>query len=141
MTRVVRYNTAGGVIVQDGKMLLLDRPTRQEVRLPKGHIEEGETPEEAALRETSEETGYVDLQIVADLGRQTVEFDYQGEHFIREEYYFLMQLRSERQVSRTSEDEKQFYPRWTPLAKTVDLLTFESEKNVALRALQLFPSP
>jgi 8-oxo-dGTP pyrophosphatase MutT (NUDIX family) len=141
MAKVVRYSTAGGVVVQDSKMLLLDRPGRQEIRLPKGHIEDGETPEEAALRETSEETGYGDLQIVADLGSQTVEFDYHGEHVIREEYYFLMHLRSTRQISRTLEDERQFHPRWTPLAETVDALTFEAEKSVARRALQLLPSP
>ena len=37
-----RYLAAGGVVIHDGRMLVLDRPSRGEVRLPKGHIEGGE---------------------------------------------------------------------------------------------------
>jgi ADP-ribose pyrophosphatase YjhB (NUDIX family) len=35
--------------------------------LPKGHIEGGETPAEAALREVAEETGLHDLEVVTQL--------------------------------------------------------------------------
>jgi ADP-ribose pyrophosphatase YjhB (NUDIX family) len=40
--------------------MLLIRPSRDEVRLPKGHVEAGETLRAAALREVAEETGYDD---------------------------------------------------------------------------------
>ena len=53
---IKRYETGGGVVVHEGKVLLLDRPKRGEVRLPKGHIDPGETPEMTALRETTEES-------------------------------------------------------------------------------------
>ena len=38
-----RYNAAGGVVIHEGRMLLLDRSTRNEMRLPKGHVEAGES--------------------------------------------------------------------------------------------------
>jgi len=66
--RHVTYVAAGGVVIHEGQVLLLDRPGRGEVRLPKGHVEPGEEPAEAALREVREEAGYADLAILADLG-------------------------------------------------------------------------
>jgi ADP-ribose pyrophosphatase YjhB (NUDIX family) len=48
-----------------------DRSGRLLWSLPKGHIEEGETPEQAAVREVQEETG-ISGEIVAELG--TIDF-------------------------------------------------------------------
>lgn len=136
MRATKRYSAAGGVVIHQGKMLLLDRPNRQEVRLPKGHIEAGETPEATALRETSEESGYADLQIIAALGCQLVEFDYQDKHILREEHYFLMGIASNRQRRRSAADEAQFQPIWVELAEAADRLTYESEQRVARQAIR-----
>jgi 8-oxo-dGTP diphosphatase len=51
---------ASAVIVQDGRLLLARRREREGSFLwtmPGGAIEDGETPEQAAVRETAEETG------------------------------------------------------------------------------------
>ena len=130
-----RYSSAGGVVIHDGTVLLLDRPGRDEVRLPKGHIEAGEDPAMAALRETAEEAGYDDLEIVADLGSQIVEFDYKH-HYVRSEHYFLMRLRSDRQCERDAKDSAQFNVRWAPLDAAEDALTFDGEKDALRRAVQ-----
>ncbi|CAN5488827.1 hypothetical protein BH10CHL1_BH10CHL1_01490 [soil metagenome] len=135
MAEIYRYTAAGGVVIHAGNMLLLDRPKRKEVRLPKGHIDPGETPEVTALRETTEESGYDDLEIAADLGSQIVEFEDEGRHVIRTEFYFLMRLLSDRQAARPSHDTEQFRVHWTPVAQTVDLLTYTPEKSVAAKAI------
>ena len=150
--RRVRYTAAGGVVVQkdvvphllaaETHLLLLDRPSRAEVRLPKGHIDPGESAEEAALRETCEETGYRDLRILADLGRRTVEFDYKGARYVREDHYFLMQLLSTRQSARPPADAKQFQVIWAPLEEGSARLTFEIEQRFvqdAVAALRKLP--
>ncbi len=150
--KIIQYRSAGGVVAQKNiishlpaaelYLLLLDRPTRSEVRLPKGHIEPGESAEEAALRETCEEAGYCDLRILADLGRRTVEFDYQGARYIRDEHYFLMQLLSARQTPRPPQDEQQFQVLWTPLMGASNHLTFEAERlfvEDAVAAIQCLP--
>jgi len=55
---------AGGVVfrraspVDDPEFLLIRRPRYQDWTLPKGKIDQGEAPAEAALREVREETGY-----------------------------------------------------------------------------------
>lgn len=56
---------AGGVVVKDGKIVSIVRHGIPD--LPKGHIEKGEMPEQAALREVEEETGIDNLQIVKEL--------------------------------------------------------------------------
>lgn len=56
---------AGGIIVKDGKFVSIVRKGIPD--LPKGHIEKGETPEVAALREVEEETGIGNLKIVKAL--------------------------------------------------------------------------
>lgn len=46
---------AGGVVIRDDKLLLIYRNEKWD--LPKGKIDTGETPEEAAMREVAEECG------------------------------------------------------------------------------------
>ncbi len=133
-----QYAAAGGVVIEDGMMLLLDRPQRVEVRLPKGHVEPGETPEETALREVCEETGLADLEIAADLGERLVEFDYQGDHYRRTERYFLMRKTGERTVARSKKDAADFQPVWTPIAQAAARLTYAAERDVAVRAILLY---
>lgn len=133
-----QYEAAGGVVIDQGRMLLLDRPARREVRLPKGHVDPGESPLQTALRETAEESGYADLEVVSDLGSQVVKFKFQGDDFIRTEHYYLMRLTSHRTVRRNRKDEAQFLPVWAPLEDAVHRLTFEAERQFAQRAIDAY---
>lgn len=60
---IVREYSAGGLIFDENdRVAIIARYSRAgnlEWCLPKGHIEKGETPEQAAVREISEETGIV----------------------------------------------------------------------------------
>lgn len=57
---------AGGLVENErGDILIITRKGWRD--LPKGHIEEGEAAEEAALREVQEETGLQEAEIVAPL--------------------------------------------------------------------------
>jgi 8-oxo-dGTP diphosphatase len=48
---------AGGVVVRDGRIVVVHRPRYDDWSLPKGKLDAGETWEDAALREVEEETG------------------------------------------------------------------------------------
>ena len=129
----VRYAAAGGVVVSGDRVLALRRPSRGEVRLPKGHVELGEDVQVAALRETREESGYADLVLKADLGTQVVEFDYEGRHVVRTERYFLMALAESPKGSPT-DGEEQFETVWLTWDEALAALTFEAEREWVRRA-------
>ncbi|MGD2216648.1 MAG: NUDIX domain-containing protein [Gemmatimonadales bacterium] len=128
-----RYTAAGGVVVHDQCVLVLRRPSLGEIRLPKGHVQDGESVQEAALRETTEETGCTHLTVEADLGTQLVEFDHQGRHVVRTERCFLMALAPNSTVS-PDLSEKQFDPVWLAWEEAVCQLTFAAERNWVERA-------
>ena len=131
------YRAAGGVVIHQGRVLLLRRPRSGEVRLPKGHIEDGESPEETALREVMEETGYGPLEVLAALEVQRVEFvDPRRDRMVtRDEHYFLMRPA---EGARQRTPEPQFVPFWAPLETAPEMLSFESERRVLRRAIALW---
>ena len=48
---------AGGLVVRNGKVLLVHRPKYDDWSFPKGKCDAGESDEDCALREVEEETG------------------------------------------------------------------------------------
>ena len=132
------YRSAGGVVVAaTGEVLVLVRAKRlgpddrPEVRLPKGHIEPGETPREAALREVREESGLAHLEVLSDLGDQQVRFTWRATHYLRDESYFLMTVPLGVEHAKP---ETQFERRWLGWADALTLLTFAAEKEWVRRA-------
>jgi 8-oxo-dGTP pyrophosphatase MutT (NUDIX family) len=71
-TESAREFSAGGVVVRDDEVVVIV-PTRRAadgsrvLALPKGHVDDGETPVQAAIREVREETGIV-AEPVCELG-------------------------------------------------------------------------
>lgn len=91
--------------------------------LPKGHIENGETPEAAAVREVMEEAG-VRAAIVARLGDS--EYDVRGKTV--RVIFFLMQYEGE--IART--EARGFA--WRRYEDALALLHFESTRRILTQA-------
>lgn len=70
---IVREPTAGGVVFrrnQAGEIeILLIQDAKDRWTIPKGHIEEGETAQQAAKREIGEEAGLYDVEVIGWLGK------------------------------------------------------------------------
>ncbi|MCX7671892.1 MAG: NUDIX domain-containing protein [Anaerolineae bacterium] len=149
---VHRYRAAGGVVLDEhDRVLLIERVVwregRQvhEVRLPKGHVEPGETDEQAALREVCEETGYCGLRIIADLGEDITRFVRNGRPVHRCEHYYLMRLvdpqRGAPSFDSPAAEEALFRPLWAAdLAEAEQQITFESERRFIRRAREIAPT-
>ena len=108
-----------------------DRLTGKDTtRLAKGHVEAGETPEEAAIREVREEIG-VAAGIVAPLGSVNYTFVEGGITVAKEVHFFLMEVASGERSPLDGEMERTY---WCPVEQAAALLTFETERRIAERA-------
>lgn len=80
---------AGGIVnTPDGRTLLINRNDRWD--LPKGKVEDGESTNQAALREVSEETGVADLSLGALLTSTYHIYNTYGDWTLKQTWWYLM---------------------------------------------------
>jgi 8-oxo-dGTP diphosphatase len=111
---------AGGVILRDGLVAVVHRPRYDDWSLPKGKLDEGESFEEAALREVHEETG---LQARLDRELPSVEYEVRGRPKIVR--YWLMSVDSDPGFEPNDEVDEL---RWLAPSEAVELLTYDRDK-------------
>ena len=130
--------SAGGLVVDStGKLgLLIGRRDLKDATgkrilwsLPKGHIEDGETPEEAALREVQEETGIVSV-IEKSLGVIDFWFMAGGKRIHKTVHHYLFRENGGLLAAQESEVDE---VAWFPLAEIVDRLAYPDEKKLIAR--------
>ena len=89
--------------------------------LPKGLIDEGETPEEAALREVAEETG-TDARLVTKLGDVRYVYTWAGERVFKVVSFYLFRYRRGRLGELAPEQKVEVADaRWFPLEEAPGL--------------------
>ena len=93
---------AGGVVVVNGKIVTITRNSIPD--LPKGHIERGEHPEQAALREVEEETGIGKLRIVKELPSTWHCYQLGEEWRLKRTYWYLMECVEDIQTKPQTEE-------------------------------------
>ena len=130
--------SAGGLVVDtSGKLgLLIGRRDLKDTTgkrilwsLPKGHIEEGETPEEAALREVQEETGIVSV-IEKSLGVIDFWFMAGGKRIHKTVHHYLFRENGGVLAAQESEVDE---VAWFPLSEIVERLAYPDEKKLIAR--------
>ena len=85
---------AGGLVLHPtGRYLFIIRNGRWD--LPKGHIEEGELPEECAIREVKEECGISGHTITKKLLSSYHTWQYEGISYLKRTYWFHMSYNGE----------------------------------------------
>jgi ADP-ribose pyrophosphatase YjhB (NUDIX family) len=137
-TKRVDEVSAGGLVIDTtGKLgLLIGRRDIKDASgarilwsLPKGHIEEGETPEEAALREVQEETG-IESIIEKSLGVIDFWFMAGGKRIHKTVHHYLFRESGGLLAPQESEVDE---VAWFPLAEIVERLAYPDEKKLIAR--------
>src|SRR6188508_2429543 len=103
--------------------------------LPKGIIDEGEKPEQTALREVSEETG-IEARLVTKLGDIRYVYTWAGERIFKVVSFYLLRYRRGRLGEIAPEQQVEVDEvRWLPLEDAPRLLAYKGEREMAEKAL------
>ena len=124
------------MLVRDGEVAAIV-PVRRAaggkrvLALPKGHVDPGETPEQAALREVREETG-MNGELVEQLGEVRYWYQRGGRKIPKLVTFFLFEYRSGSDADHDTEVEE---VRWLPLEDALTQLSYKGEREMVKRAL------
>ena len=117
----------------DGRnYLLLKHANGAHWSFPKGHLEKGETPEEAATRELEEETGLKAVKLVPGFRRE-ISYTYEraGQRILKKVVYFLGVASGDRRVELSPEHLDYT---WLPYEEARRKLTYRNDVNLLSRA-------
>ncbi len=115
---------AGGVVVRDGRVLLVHRPQYDDWTLPKGKLADSESWEAGALREVAEETA-----LACELGEEVGRTRYVDSHGRNKEVRYFRMTATGEPCAQNEVDEV----RWVELGEAVRLLSYERDRALLSR--------
>lgn len=134
--RAEREVSAGGIVFRRGAdqvvRFLIIRDSYEHWGLPKGHLEDGETPGQAAIRETAEETGLTDLLLHGPIRIIDWHFRFRGRFIHKFCHFFLFESPAAEAVPQATEGITAC--RWCTLEEALRELSYDNARGVLKRA-------
>ena len=134
--RVEETSAGGFVLAADGSPRIAvigrrNRGGRIDWCVPKGHLEDSETVEQAALREIAEETG-LEASIIESLGSIHYEFSTPTSIIAKTVHHFLMKQTGGELTIENDPDREAVDIRWVNIDLLHAELAHENERRLAL---------
>jgi 8-oxo-dGTP pyrophosphatase MutT (NUDIX family) len=128
--------SAGGIVyrragVEPARFLLI-RDSNDNWGFPKGHLEDGESPADAARRETGEETGLDRLVLQGPIRVIDWHFRFRGRHIHKYCHFFLFESPDGDPCPQV--DEGITDCQWRSLDEALELLSYDNARGVLKRA-------
>jgi 8-oxo-dGTP pyrophosphatase MutT (NUDIX family) len=121
----------GGVVIRGGDVLVITPAGKRVTGLPKGGPNQGETPEQTAVREVREETG-INARVREPLGDVRYWYRRGGRRVHKTVHFFLCDFVS---GSTADHDHEVDEARWIPLTAARGVLSYTGERALIDRAL------
>lgn len=135
-TRASQETSAGGVVFRvpagGEPLFLLIRDSYRNWGFPKGHLEDGELPDAAALREVREETGLDGLELRGEIETIDWYFRFRGRLIHKVCHFFLMETASMTTCPQRAEGITAC--RWMPIVEALNTISYANAKSVLQRA-------
>ena len=143
----VQETSAGGLVVDLAELprravviARINRAGRLEWCLPKGHLEQGETLEQAAVREIAEETG-IQGRVVDLLGTIDYWFSIEGKRVHKQVHHYLLEATGGVLSIEGDPDHEAVEAAWWPLDELSRSLAFPNERKIARAASARLADP
>ena len=124
--------SAGGIVLENGKVLLImmrNLAGKKVWTFPKGHIEEGESRQEAALREVLEETG-IRCEITGEKEFYTAAYSFIRNDFPVEKKVFWYLMKPVKKTGKILTPEEIFGLGWSDYAAAQKKLEYQSDLGI-----------
>jgi len=140
--RAHRETSAGGVVYRMAQagdvqepLFLLIRDSYQNWGFPKGHLERGEMPEAAALREVAEETGLSGLALRGPIETIDWYFRFRGRLVHKICYFYLIE--TDQSETCPQRDEGITACRWSSFGEASEVISYTNAREVLRRANEM----
>jgi 8-oxo-dGTP pyrophosphatase MutT (NUDIX family) len=120
-------------------LFLLIRDSYHNWGFPKGHLEPGELPERAALREVSEETGLDQLSLRGEIATIDWYFRFRGRLIHKFCHFYLIESATE--ATCPQREEGITACRWATLDDALSAISYANAREVLRRAATMVPAP
>lgn len=138
ISEVVRETTAGGIVWRRNKdggiEILLLQDVKGRWSIPKGHIEEGESPKETAEREIGEETGLKEMRIMNWLGKTSFRYRRQNSLVLMTTQIYLVEAKGD--TTKIQKEDIYKSLEWLPVNKAVELIEYDDIGKLILIGLK-----
>lgn len=127
--------SAGGIVFRrDGErtFYLLIRDPYRNWGFPKGHLEAGEEPSAAAIREVGEETGLGGLELRAAVETIDWTFRFRGRQIHKICHFFLMETEERRTTPQSAEGITAC--RWASYEQATKMIAYDNARAVLAQA-------